>query len=175
MGNLAKNNPNNDPYRQQLTNDNIDNLIDNIESAGCLEKKVFYSKMSRRYFDQIKKRVEERASLIADMPGAQRWQKEVISKFDRCSVPVKGYDYNERTGNLETTTNLQSFRLSSEAAFSGTIETADRAKKLAGYVTSALLVAFVLYGGYELRKALMISFDSFTNYKTTIQQYLNSK
>lgn len=168
-------NPSNDQYRPQLDDRRLNDIIDYVFEKPDLEKRVYYSHMWRRYDDQIRSRVEERASIMEDKVRANRWKNEVYKRLDGYRKGVPGYEFEERTATLKTNANHHSLRLSRNTAFSGTFESASRAKRIAGYIASALVVGFVLYSCWVLKKALPEMIEMFNPPETTIEQMIEIK
>jgi len=154
MDNRAKNNPYDDFYRQQLSDSTLDTLLNNLSQKPDFEKRVYLSHMLGRYEDQIEKRIEDRASIMEDKVKAGRWKKGIYKNIKRYSKGVPGYGYEERTATLKTTANHRSFKLSRSNSFSVTFESTRKIDRFTGYIASAIVLGFVLYGGWVMYKNL---------------------
>ena len=167
---IAKNNPSEDPYRKQLTNDNLDTFIDDLNKKPfCLEKKVYCNYM-HRYEDQVLKRVKQRSSGMTNMVDAREWERDTLAEFHKYALPVIGYEYDEEKASLVSTAKLRSFRMSRGAMFSGTVETTDRLKRHLGYATAIIVVVIVLAGGYILRKVALKAMDTIDARSTILER-----
>ena len=168
---IAKNNPSEDPYRKQLTNEYLDTLIDNVNKKPfCIEKRVYYNHMLTRYGDQVLKRMKQRSSGMTNMADAREWEGDTLAKFHKHASPVIGYEYDEEKASLISTANLRPFKMSRGAMFSGTVETTDRLKRHLGYATAIIVVVIVLAGGYILRKVALEAMDTIDAHSTTIER-----
>jgi len=152
-----------------LVNEDMDSIIDNIyRPPSSLEKRVYYSHMCRRYMDQLTKRAEQRELGMTNMADARKWKLSVLGGLHKSASPVIGYEFDENTASIYSTT--KSFRMSRKTEFSGTIETAGRAKKYLGYAAALIILAAVLYGGCHLRKIALDAMSAFDASMTKTEQ-----
>ncbi len=157
---MVKYNPQNNPYRPHLNDEVLDTLIDKSKTRFYFEKKIYFSHMSRKYMDQIERRLEQRAAKMPDMLEANRWKNDVRNTLKQFLVPIKGYEFDERTATLITTEKIQSFKGRVTSAFSCTIESPYKLKRALGYLTAGILVGFCLYGGYVVKKMILASSET---------------
>jgi len=179
---MKKYNPQANPYRKHLEDHEIDTIIDKLDyGPKDLEKKVFNSRMCRDYGDLLEARIKQKAKKIPDMKKAQAWEREMLQKIETYSTPVPGYDYNERTASLVTTSRHKTLRVSRHGGlkfdnnFSGTFETADKLKKIIGYAAAVAVLGFALYCGHLLKNTIEDTEKIFNKYDDNIEQIIEKR
>jgi len=148
---------------RKLEERELANIVDHIDEPYYFEKRVVHAKLRREYGEQVEKHIWERANAFPNMAEGRRWAEHAINKWKREAVPEDGYDWDERDARLLTTANYSSGRPSLNRSFSLTIESAHWVVRFIGTLLLVLGVAFVIWKGYQFKKAMDVIATSATS------------